>query len=201
MAKPVLKITTKNGKSATKAVYGYINLIYGQTSAILTYTTSKMVSIAQKAYSTAMYDGINDVVVRFVPNSKATGATGNLIFKVVAESPSGNALYIEFGAGKHYNGAGSNNPFIATATPTPDGIGMHSTIPPYKPPSKGQRDAWVYYGNAGTNGIILGYSKDNGYKVLTYGNPPARAMFQARQYAERTIISEFKNRFKNFLKK
>ena len=193
MAKPVLKITTKKGKSALQAIHGYTNLIYGQTSAVLTYTTEKMVGIAQKAFSTAMYDGVNDVVVRNVPDPRATGSTDHLVFKVVAESPSGNALFIEFGAGKHYNGTGSNNPFVATAMPTPLGIGQYGQ-------HKGDRDAWVYYGNAGTNGIVI---KDTpkGYKVLTYGNPPARAMFQARQYAERTIISEFKNRFKNFLKK
>ena len=50
---------------------------------------------------------------------------------------------------------------------------------------KGNQSSWGYYGEAGTNGRII-KTTDKGDLVITRGNPPARAMYEA----DKAIMSQ-----------
>ena len=109
-------------------------------------------------FKTAQYDGDNDVVVNSVPawisdNQLAITATGQSI------------TFIEFGSGVYYS---EQHP---RATDFGYERGAYGQ-------GKGSQNAWGYYGVPGTNGEII-KSNEKGDLVITHGNPPARAMYDA----------------------
>lgn len=151
-------------------------------------------------FSIAQYDGYNDVRVLFekgnmasyVPyhgspdsfegqyaltsEGKATRNPNNMAQrKVIFE---GHALYfIEFGTGVHYNSGGSDHPWLHSYGSMYRAFKRISAIGEYGQ-GKGKHDAWVYYGDAGTNGSVF---NSDPTKVLTHGNPPNRCIFNAVQ--------------------
>lgn len=126
------------------------------------------IDVAAVKFQTAQYDGENDVVV----NNSPEWIRENRLFITAA----GNAVtFIEFGTGVHY------------AEQHPKGVEMGAIRGAYGQ-GKGSRDSWGYYGNPGTNGQIV-KETDKGTVVLTHGNPPARAMYDATKEMRTRILS------------
>lgn len=116
------------------------------------------IDTASARFSTAQYDGVNDVVVSSAP--EWDGENKLRIYAV------GNAVgFIEFGTGVHYT---EPHPKAAEfgAIRGSYGYGL------------GRLDSWRYRGEPGTDGEIITEGRHKGM-VLTHGNPPARAMYDA----------------------
>lgn len=116
------------------------------------------IDVASAQFDTAQYDGDNDVVVNKLPewvgeNRLFITATGHAV------------TFIEFGTGVHYV---EQHPKAAALGFLRGAYGQ----------GKGSRDTWGYYGSPGTNGQVVRES-ENATVVLTHGNPPARAMYDA----------------------
>lgn len=118
---------------------------------------------ASVRFTTAMYDGVNDVKVdlREITNGYAIEANG----KAVA--------FIEFGSGVYHN---TGEPY---PNPRPEGvvgIGEYGQ-------GKGKRRAWYYKGEPGTNGEV----QKNGV-VKTRGNPASMPMWYASSEMKNSIL-------------
>lgn len=116
------------------------------------------IDTASVRFETAQYDGENDVVV----NRQPEWAGENRLFLTATGK---SVTFIEFGTGVHY----------AEQHPNADALGFARGA---YGQGKGSRDAWGYYGTPGTNGKVL-RETDKGTLVLTRGNPPARALYDA----------------------
>lgn len=121
------------------------------------------IDVAQTRFYSAQYDGNNDVRVEQTPQWVDD--------HTLAITASGKAItFIEFGAGVHYT----------EQHPKADELGM---IRGEYGQGKGKQNTWGYYGVPGTNGVVrkIKDTHDGGGKVLvlTHGNPPARAMYDA----------------------
>lgn len=115
------------------------------------------VDVAKVRFSSAQYDGTNDVKV-----NAPQWVDGNRI----AVCASGNAVtFIEFGTGVFYT---EQHPLANEMGMERGGFGQ----------GKGSQSTWGYYGEGGTNGKFL-KSTDKGDLYITHGNPPARAMYEA----------------------
>ena len=114
---------------------------------------------AKLDFSNAIYDGVNDVDVHVEPIDNG--------YKVVA---SGNAvMFIEFGAGVYYNGSGS---YPGELEPGVVGIGQYGQ-------GRGKNDWWLYPGPPGNAGGVPSTTVPG--MTITHGNPPAAAMYHAKQ--------------------
>lgn len=114
-------------------------------------------------FTTAMYDGVNDVSV--VLDKTSNG------YSIVANGEA--VAFIEFGSGVYHN---SGEPY---PEPRPEGI---VGIGEYGK-GKGKRRAWYYKGEPGTNGEQL----KNGV-VKTRGNPAAMPMWYASEEMRNSIL-------------
>lgn len=125
------------------------------------------IDTADVRFRTAQYDGDNDVVVSNAPewegeNELIISATGNAV------------TFIEFGTGVHY----------AEEHPAAERVGA---VRGQFGQGKGSRDSWGYYGNPGTNGRVI-KETDKGQVVITHGNPPNRAMYDAAKEMRNRIV-------------
>ncbi len=114
--------------------------------------------VADAQFRTAQYDGTNDVVVKVETldqNHIAVVANGQAV------------AFIEFGTGITYT----------EQHPKADEMGA---IRGSYGQGKGNNESWTYYGETGTDGVVVRES-DNGAVIRTKGNPPARAMYYASQ--------------------
>lgn len=199
---------TKKGEinSAIRACRQTLNNIRRKSGSIVEEVAEHIANEARNNFATAQYDGYNDVRVRFEkgdmvsyvpyfgnPNSfegqyaltsegKATRNPNNMAQrKVICE---GKALYfIEFGTGVHYNSGGSDHPWLHSYGSVGKALKDISPIGQYGQ-GKGKYDAWVYYGQAGTNGSPFNSDPD---KVLTHGNPPNRCIYNAVQSVKQRL--------------
>ena len=122
-------------------------------------------------FTTAMYDGTNDVQVSL--------DTTNNGYVIKAEGEA--VAFIEFGAGVYHN---TSEPY---PNPRPDGIvgigeygkGKGSR----RHPITGEPMPWVYKGEPGANGRVLG----NG-AVMTRGNPAAMPMWYASEEIKSSVL-------------
>jgi hypothetical protein len=121
-------------------------------------------------FTTAIYDGVNDVSVTL--NGKGNKYTIESKGKVVA--------FIEFGSGVTHN---TSEPY---PNPRPSGI---VGIGEYGE-GKGKRKAWFYYGEPGDNGEV----GKNGL-VKTRGNPAAMPMWYATEEMKNSITQIVKEVF------
>lgn len=132
------------------------------------------IDVAAAEFQTAQYDGYNDVVVGSVPewvgdNKLFISATGNAV------------TFIEFGTGVHYvEQHPKANEFGAIRGAYGKGNGL--------------KDTWGYYGSPGTNGREV-QKKDGSTVVLTHGNPPARAIYDAGKEMRNRIVEIAKGVF------
>jgi hypothetical protein len=125
------------------------------------------IDVAAARFSTAQYDGDNDVVVNGTPewvgdNKLFITATGQSV------------TFIEFGTGIHY----------AEQHPKANALGF---VRGAYGQGKGSRDSWGYYGSPGTNGRVI-KENDKGSVVITHGNPPARAMYDSAKEMRNQIV-------------
>lgn len=107
---------------------------------------------AQAGFSSAQYDGTNDVVV----SSNATKDGGEI------EAKGQTVLFIEFGTGIYHNASESY------------GRDMGYGYGTYGP--NGLKPYWFYRGNPGTNGTPS--TKRDGM-LITHGNPANKCMYNA----------------------
>lgn len=134
------------------------------------------IDVATVRFQTAQYDGENDVVVAQTPQ---WSGENKLII-----SASGNAVtFIEFGAGVDY----------PQQHPKATELGM---IRGDYGQGKGSQVRWGYYGVPGTNGKVI-KETERGTLVLTRGNPPARAMYDAGNEMRDRIVEIAKEVFGN----
>ena len=119
---------------------------------------------AQIRFSSAIYDGVNDVTVTMDDSGKGCA--------IVAEGQA--VAFIEFGTGVVNNPSGQYYPL-----PLPEGI---VGIGEYGQ-GKGKNRAWFYYGDPGTNGEV----QESGV-VKTRGNPANMPMWYASEEMRKSIL-------------
>ena len=125
------------------------------------------IRIAALGFSSAEYDGFNDVIVSPTPewideHTLAIYATGNAV------------TFIEFGAGVYQ-----------PSYPKPDIIRAYSFYRGEYGQGKGKRRGWAFY------------HPITGELTFTRGTPPARAMFDASEQMRQNIIQIAKEVFGN----
>lgn len=165
MSKKVIsvKLNTKSINSAIKELEKYKQDLLEKEKRLLYELANIGVKEASIRFTTAMYDGINDVSVSLEQTSNG--------YAIVA---SGQAVaFIEFGSGVYHN---TGEPY---PNPRPEGI---VGIGEYGQ-GKGKRRAWYYKGEPGTNGEL----QTNGV-VKTRGNPAAMPMWYASEEMRNSIL-------------
>lgn len=127
-------------------------------------------------FQVAIYAGTNDVVVH------EPYWDGDILI-LAAEGNS--VAFIEFGTGVHYSEVYPKN--------IPD-VAKRGTYGK----GKGSNDSWVYVGDPGTGieGEIIHIKKDGRYVVKTHGNPPARALYNAKERMREEILKWAKEIFR-----
>lgn len=130
------------------------------------------VEVAKATFTTAQYDGVNDVKVT------SQWINDNTI-QIIA---SGHAVtFIEFGTGITYS---EQHPLASEMGAIRGSFGK----------GKGSKSSWTYYGTRGTNGRFI-RSSDKGDVYRTSGNPPARAMYLASKEIKQKILEVCKEVF------
>lgn len=116
------------------------------------------IETASVRFATARYDGTNDVVVPHVPEWQGDN-------KLIISASGSTVYFIEFGSGVHYS---ETHPKAAEFGAVRGSYGH----------GLGKLDSWRYEGEPGTDGVP---STKHPGQVVTHGNPPARAMFDAAE--------------------
>ena len=172
MAKKIISVelNTKSINNAIKELDRYKKELLAKEKQILEKLSMIGVREASVRFTTAMYDGVNDVQVSLDKTSNG--------YAIIA---SGQAVaFIEFGSGVYHN---TSEPY---PNPRPEGI---VGIGEYGQ-GKGKRRAWFYKGEAGTNGEL----QKNGV-VKTRGNPAAMPMWYATEEMKKSILQIAKEVF------
>lgn len=126
-------------------------------------------------FSTAMYDGTNDVIV----SSKWNGSN-----QIVVSAKGEAVTFIEFGTGLVY----MNDENGSEAEAIRQELGM---IRGEYGKGRGSEDSWVYLGEAGSNG----YQLSNG-AILTHGNIANRCMYEAYKAIEKNLVKTVEEAFR-----
>lgn len=148
-----------------------------------------MSKVAQYQYNATPYDGTNDVMCY----CEKVANNDNLIsYKVIANSPTGNVAFIEFGAGNgKVNSLVKEHPFRETIDFPLKELGQYGA-------GNGSADYWVFKQRGAikrpTQNLMAVWSNSFGghYRVGYYwtaGNKPSRAMWRAHLY----FIKNFKD--------
>lgn len=114
-------------------------------------------------FTTAIYDGVNDVSVTLDKTDNG--------YSVIADGTA--VAFIEFGTGVYHN---SGEPYPNPRPTGIVGIGEYGK-------GKGKRRAWYYKGAPGSNGEV----QQNGV-VKTRGNPAAMPMWYASEEIRKSIL-------------
>ena len=164
MSKKVIsiKLSGKSIDAAIKQLEQYKREFLEKEKRLLEGLANIGVREASIRFTTAMYDGVNDVSV--VLDKTSTGYVIEAKGKAVA--------FIEFGSGVYHN---TGEPY---PNPRPEGIVGIGEFGK----GRGKRRAWYYKGEAGTNGEM----QKNGV-VKTRGNPAAMPMWYASEEMRRSI--------------
>ena len=132
------------------------------------------INTAQVRFSTAQYDGTNDVKVPAEPTWVSDS-------KLIISAQGSTVAFIEFGTGVHYS---ETHPKAGEFGAVRSGYGH----------GLGKLDSWRYIGEPGSNGEPS--TKHPGY-IVTHGNPPAMAMFQAGEDMRNRILEIAKEVYDN----
>lgn len=133
------------------------------------------IEVASVKFANAQYDGINDVEVPRDPQWDGD--------KLIISATGQAVAFIEFGTGVHYT---ETHPKAAEFGAIRGSYGY----------GRGRQDAWTYKGDPGTDGRVIP-SKSGGTYILTHGNPPARAMYDAAQDMRSRILEIAKEVYGN----
>lgn len=154
-----MKVTVKNLDKVLKGIEDYKKNLESKIDTFLVRLSTLGAYRARIDFSNAMYAGDNDVEI----NVEKT-ATG---YKVVATGQA--VIFIEFGTG-----------IINPEHPQSSEFGFsHGS---YGQGKGANEKGWVYVGEQGNAGQPL---RDGVYR--TYGNPPARAMYNASEEMKKSI--------------
>ena len=174
-----VKITT-NADKVARQIRAYTNQLSSKYSKALERIATIGGGTARVKFTQAFYAGKNDVEVEV----KRVSATK---YQVIASGET--VLFIEFGTGV------SNPEYVA-----PSGLTYkHGT---YGKGKGADPNGWVYVGEQGNAGKPLKYFKteenQKGEKGVfkTYGNPPARAMYDASKDMRAEITRIFREEFR-----
>jgi hypothetical protein len=118
---------------------------------------------ASVRFTTAMYDGTNDVSVSLKPSKNG--------YAVVAKGKA--VAFIEFGTGVYYN---PSEPYPEPRPAGIVGIGQYGD-------GHGKQKAWGYRGDPGTNGKLT-----KGDIVITRGNRAAMPLWYASEEMKNSIL-------------
>ena len=156
-------LDTQSINSAIKELKAYKKEFLSKEQRLLEGLATLGVKEASVRFTTAMYDGVNDVSVSLdkIDNGYAIVASGQAV------------AFIEFGTGVYHN---TGEPY---PNPRPEGI---VGIGEYGQ-GKGKRRAWFYKGEPGSNGEV----QKNGV-VKTRGNPAAMPMWYASEEMKNSIL-------------
>lgn len=165
MGKKVIsvKLNAKSIDDAVKELKRYKKELLEKERRLLEELATIGVYEASVRFTTAMYDGVNDVTVTL--DKKGNG------FTILAEGEA--VAFIEFGTGVYHN---TSEPY---PNPRPEGI---VGIGEYGK-GRGNRRAWFYKGEPGTNGEL----QSNG-AVKTRGNPAAMPLWYASEEMRNSIL-------------
>lgn len=148
------------------------NWIKEKTVQFIDELANEGLNIASVKFSTAQYDGTNDVTVSVEQGntdmSKAVVAIGNA------------TLFIEFGTGVTYP---DNHP---------EGVGLGMIHGEYGHHLGLMPNGWRYQGDPGTNGVVITTGKHTG-EIHTYGNPANMCMYDT--------VKELENRFEEIARR
>lgn len=173
MAKKIIKMAldTRSINKALKELEKFKQEILDKEKQFLKALGEIGVREASIRFTTAMYDGINDVMVTL------DDFDGGYVIKAEGEA----VAFIEFGSGVYHN---TSEPY---PNPRPDGI---VGIGEYgkgkggrRHPETGEPMPWVFNGEPGSNGMVL----KNG-AIMTRGNPAAMPMWYASEEMKRSIL-------------
>lgn len=147
-------------ESAILKLEAYKKFVIDRTQKVAEQLMEAGYEVASIGFSNALYAGTNDVEV---DSPVWEGET--LVLRA-----NGNAVaFIEFGSGKFYEDYPNQEAYSKLGMSQRGEFGK----------KKGAHPPWRYIGDAGNLGVVLKH-KNNGTDVIqTYGNPPARAMYQA----------------------
>ena len=123
--------------------------------------------VASAGFRDAAYPGTNDVSV-----ADPIWEGEYLVLRAEGKA----VAFIEFGTGIKFEEYPSDIPGDGNDPYATLGLSPRGTY------GKGQgsnKKGWVYDGEAGKGGLGYPFLSKGRYKVLTYGNPPARAMYNA----------------------
>lgn len=165
MAKKIINVSlsTTSINKAIKELEQYKRDLSTKEKQLLEGLANIGVKEASIRFTTAMYDGINDVTVTLDKTNNG--------YAIVAEGQA--VAFIEFGTGVYHN---SGEPY---PMPRPEGI---VGIGEYGQ-GKGKRRAWFYKGEAGTNGEV----QKNGI-VKTRGNPASMPLWYASEEMRNAVL-------------
>ena len=165
MGKTVIsvKLSEKGIDDAIKQLERYKQEFLKKEKKLLEGLANIGVREASIRFTTAMYDGVNDVTVSL--DKTATG------YAIVAKGKA--VAFIEFGSGVYHN---SGEPY---PNPRPEGIVGIGEFGA----GKGKRRAWYYKGEPGSSGEI----QKSGV-VKTRGNPAAMPMWYASEEMKKSIL-------------
>ena len=165
MGKKVISLGLNTGDidSAIRELEQYKKEIARKSKLLLEKLSMIGVHEASVRFSTAMYDGVNDVTVSLDETSNG--------YSIIANGSA--VAFIEFGSGVYHN---TSEPY---PNPRPEGI---VGIGEYGQ-GKGKRRAWFYKGEPGTNGEV-----DSKGVVKTRGNPAAMPMWYASEEMKNSIL-------------
>ena len=174
-----MQITVKGIGGIVARVKAYQNRLEDKTHKFLEELAKIGIDTAEIKFKSAIYDGVNDVFV-----DKSPRWEGENTLYIVAE---GNAVaFIEFGTGVHYT---EQHPKAAELGIQRGTFGQ----------GKGSREAWGYYGTQGSNPTPESRVIERGGQtvVITKGNPPARAMYEAGKAMREKVVEIAKEVFAN----
>lgn len=175
MKKVRVNLSGSSIESAIKELERYKKYILSKTEELLIELAKEGVYVATVEFGKAVYDGTNDVEVRFEQrenNKAAVIATGNA------------TLFIEFGTGINYP---DSHPLSGESNMKHGEFGHKLGRLP---------NGWRYQGDAGTNGEVITQGKYAGW-IKTKGNPANMSMYTTERELEQKFTEIAKRVFKN----
>lgn len=163
-----IKCTLDTLGDAIKKLNTYKQQLKRRNTIFLYELSNVGIDSAGKYFSSAIYDGYNDVQVSFQPvfvNKQKT------VISAVGHS----ITFIEFGSGVHYSSP--THPLAQQFGYARGGFGHHL----------GLHDSWRYTGVAGSRGQVITEGIHAG-QILTHGNPANMCMYNAGKNMRKSIV-------------
>lgn len=172
----MISVKVKNIDKVIRQLEKYRDNLKSKQHRLLEKLAEIGIDVATARFGSAQYDGVNDVVVQDSP--EWVDETKLIIYAFGTT-----VTFIEFGTGVHYT---EQHPKAEELGAIRGEFGQ----------GKGSQTSWGFYGEPGTNGKVI-KTTDKGNLVITQGNPPARAMYDAGKEMRTQILQIAREVFKN----